>query len=174
MKPRGPARQPHCPNGGAQPRRQPLSNPLDTTQAPHQRREPPRPPCQRPRLPLRATTVAPRRSDCATVELPALVSTSSSSTLYQIHLRPGLLPGHSTIDHRPPAGRILPTSRRRRWGEELPYFSVMGQKVKWVRLLCQARPSASMDPRHCYSGLFHLPFELFKFISKLSLNFKNL
>jgi hypothetical protein len=52
----------------------PSPTPSTPPQDPHQRREPPRPPCRRPQLPLRAPTTAPRRSDCATVEPPALVS----------------------------------------------------------------------------------------------------
>jgi hypothetical protein len=123
-------------------------------QAPHQCHEPPRPPCWRPRLLPRATTITPRRTDCTVVELPALVSTSSSSTPYRVHHRSGLLPGHSTVDHWPPASRILLASCRRRWGEELPCFSVVDQKATWARLLCRARPSASVDP----SPLLQWPF----------------
>jgi hypothetical protein len=154
----------------------PSPTPSIPPQAPHQCHEPPRPPCWRPRLLPRATTITPRRTDCTVVELPALVSTSSSSTPYRVHHRSGLLPGHSTVDHWPPAGRILLASCRRRWGEELPCFSVVDQKATWARLLCRARPGQVplRTQAHYYNGLFHLPFELFKFVSKLSLNFINL
>jgi hypothetical protein len=121
-------------------------DPLDTAQPPHQRRVPPRSPCRRPRLLLQATTAAPHRLNYTAMEPPAPVSTSSSSTPYQVHHRPDLLPGHSTVDHQPPTDWILLASRRHQRGEELPYFLVVGQKAICARLLCQARPGASVDP----------------------------
>jgi hypothetical protein len=44
----------------------------------------------------------------------------------------GLLPDHSTVDHRPPAGQILPTSHRRRWGRRPPLFLPRAKRPRWV------------------------------------------
>jgi hypothetical protein len=43
---------------------------------------------------------------------PALMSPPLSSTVNSVHHPIGLLSGHSTADHRPPAGWILPASHR--------------------------------------------------------------
>jgi hypothetical protein len=64
--------------------------------------------------------------------------------------------------HRAPVGKV-----------DFPYFA-MGQKshMDWATLAGWAR--CMVDQPHCSNDIFHLPFELFKFISKLSLNFRNL
>jgi hypothetical protein len=43
-----------------------------------------------------------------------------------------LLPGHSTADHRPLADRILPASRRCRWGREPPLVLPWAESMRWA------------------------------------------
>jgi hypothetical protein len=94
----------------------------DTARAPHRRWELPRPPYRRPRLLLRSTTIAARRSVCAAIEPLAPVSPPLSSAAKPVRHPAGLLSGHSTTAHWPPAGRILPTTRRCQLGRRPPLF----------------------------------------------------
>jgi hypothetical protein len=103
----------------------------------------------------------------------ALVRIPPPFTPNQVHHLPGLLPDHSTTDHRPSADRILPASRRHRWGRRAPLFWLWAKRVKLARSLSWARPSTSAGSAHCTSDISLLSFKLFKLNSKISLNFRN-
>jgi hypothetical protein len=108
----------------------PPPNLLTPPRALHRHRELPRPPCRRPWLLLRSTTVAPCRSVCATVEPPAPVSPPLSSAAKPVRHPTGLL----SATPPPPTGRLdftdkspVPT------GENASPASALGRKAPWAR-----------------------------------------
>jgi hypothetical protein len=93
-----------------------------------------------PTIPLAASTASPRHHHCS----PPLglcrrgQSDSGEHCLFRPRnpappLVAGLLPGHSTADHVPLVGRILPASRGRRWGRIPPLFLPRAESPRWAR-----------------------------------------
>jgi hypothetical protein len=129
-------------------------------QAPHQRRELPRPPCRHPRLLLYSTNVAPRRSVCAAMEPPAPVSPFLPESP-QISPTRHLLPLATTATH-------LITDRCRNH-PALPALCAMELSSPALGLGTKSpcglgyhksgRLNASVGQAHCYSGIFLLPFD---------------
>jgi hypothetical protein len=89
--------------------------------------------------PSTASLCPHRRSDCAAIGCSIPVSTTSSDPKIQPPLVAGLLPGHSTANHRPLAGRILLASHRRRWGRRPPLVLPWAESPRRAEH-CSSRP----------------------------------
>jgi hypothetical protein len=148
-----------------------LSNPPTLPQAPHRHREPPdhlagalNYPFVPPPL-LTTAQIAPLWA--ARFQWALSLPTPKSSPLVT-----GLLPSHSTADHRPSAGQILPASRWCRWGRKPPLVLPRAERLRWARPSPIQMGWATVEAACLHSALcqFHIRLNLIN-SNKIKSNF---